>query len=284
MGMDHPGDIKKLTEALQPDISIITNISPVHLKYMGSMDKIYRGKTDVFRYSDNSFLKLIKGDDDYSKRAKKEFANVKTYGKNENNDYSFELIDSKKNIKFEFFGENYELNLWGEFNIYNSLPAIIVAKELGIDYTQIKKGLKKVNISSNRINIIEKKGKIIINDTYNSSPSALKAVVDEMKKKYENKKKMLVLGDMLELGRYSEKYHRETVEYIEKNLHNKKCLFLGEEFNKLRNEYESQNFYFSREKLFNDLKKLLDEYDVFLFKASRGLKLEIVVNKVLGSI
>ena len=274
MGMDRLGDIKVLTELVIPDIGIITNIEPVHLEFMKSVENIYRGKTDLFRYMKEGGLKLVNGDNIHLKNAPKEFPNVYTYGFDDENDYSAKIL-KRIDIKtsFIFDEKEYSINLWGTFNVYNVLPAIIIASKIGMVYGQIKKGLENIVLSEKRMKLFSKEGKLVIDDTYNSSPNAVMKVLENFDFFYKEKKKLVAMGDMLELGDDTEFYHARVLDMLEK-MENCYVFLFGNNFYLFKDRYKNFKFFIDESEMKDEIKNVFDECEVFLFKGSRGMRME----------
>src|SRR6056297_317924 len=284
MGMDHPDDIKKLTKAVIPDYTILTNITPVHLLYMEDMQTIYLGKTDIFRYSKKNSFDLMNGDNKFKKRAKKEFDNLKFYGLNEGHDYRIDILSENNKIEFKYDGEKYSAEIWGRFNLYNILPALIIGKKLGLTKAEIQKGLDNIILSSKRMEVVEKNDRVLINDSYNASPEAVKNIIDEVKIKYKGLKKIFFLGDMLELGKFSMKYHEEIIEYLNSSVKNKDVYFVGKEFLNFEDKYEDYKFFKNKNELINKIENISLDGDIYIFKGSRSMQIEKIYENILRRI
>ena len=282
MGMDRFGDIGLLAEAVKPDIGVITNIAPVHMEFMKTIDTVYRGKTQLFEKMDAKSLKLIYGDDPVLARARDEFRHVFSYGEAEENDYRISHIETGKDrLAFRVNGESYTIPAWSAHFAQNAAAAVSVALNMGALPEEIKEGLSRSMLSRGRLSVTETSQGILIDDTYNSSPAALKAVVTETGKRYENLHKLFCLGDMLELGEESAHYHKEALSLCSK-LPCTHALLLGPEFYRWKNEFSQFEYFMDRKDYSDRLKAVKKEYNVILVKGSRGLKMEEFLEELKG--
>ena len=157
---------------------------------------------------------FVCGDDEYLEKL-----DVNKVGFNENNDYKIESYEfSNKGSKFVLDGKEYEMSLLGKHNISNTAIAIELAKKIGLTDEEIQKGLKEIKISNMRFQEIKIGEDIYINDAYNASPMSMKAAIDTLNEIYNDKYKIAILGDMLELGKNEINYHIDVLNYLlEKN-------------------------------------------------------------------
>lgn len=215
---------------------------------------------------------------------------------NENNKNNTDIDNMNKNTNEN--GEierNFNTNLLGEHNILNLTMGIAVAKQFDIDDKTIEKTVKNINLTNMRFQIIEKENKVYINDAYNASPASMRKSLETFSKIYNDRIKIVVLGDMLELGEKELELHSELSETIEQCKLDKIYLF-GERmkslYSKLKGNFEKENekgnkkenfekkevFHFSDKNLIKEeLKKVTDKKAV-LIKGSRGMKLEEIID------
>ena len=285
MGMDREGDIDILAECVMPDIGVITNIGAVHLEFLGSVENVLHGKLGLFRKMAEGALKLVNGDDRLLVTAKGRFSNVVTFGAGKENDDVFtpEESDHTGGIAFSHKGERYGAAIWGGYNLYNAAPAVIIGSRMGLSPDEIDAGLSTIPLSTGRSELIDTGGRIIINDTYNSSPGALICVLRELSNKYRGKKILLCLGDMLELGAESGKHHRAAAE-LAGGMAGAKALFLGEGFSAARAACSTHEYYTDRKVFAGRVMELSADYDVILFKGSRGMHMEEFMGMIRESL
>ena len=277
MGMSSLGEIRRLGEISSPDYAIITNIGDSHIEFLKTRDNVFKAKTELLEFVDkeNTF---VCGDDEYLGKL-----DVNKVGFNENNTYKIESYEfSNKGSKFILDGKEYEMSLLGKHNISNTAIAIELAKKIGLTDEEIQKGLKEIKISNMRFQEIKIGNDIYINDAYNASPMSMKAAIDTLNEIYNDKYKIAILGDMLELGENEVDYHMDVLNYLlDKKI---KLIYLyGERMKKaydifMKNKSDEYRFWYypTKEGIVESLKNIkMDK--VILLKASRGIKLEEII-------
>ena len=277
MGMSSLGEIRRLGEISSPNYAIITNIGDSHIEFLKTRDNVFKAKTELLEFveKENTF---VCGDDEYLGKL-----DVNKVGFNENNTYKIESYEfSNKGSKFILDGKEYEMSLLGKHNISNTAIAIELAKKIGLTDEEIQKGLKEIKISNMRFQEIKIGNDIYINDAYNASPMSMKAAIDTLNEIYNDKYKIAILGDMLELGENEVDYHMDVLNYLlDKKI---KLIYLyGERMKKaydifMKNKSEEYRFWYypTKEGIVESLKNIkMDK--VILLKASRGIKLEEII-------
>lgn len=279
MGMSSLGEIRRLGEISNPDYAIITNIGDSHIEFLKTRDNVFTAKTELLEFVDKEDT-FVCGDDVYLAKL-----DVNKIGFNEENNYRIESYEfSDKGSKFTLDGKEYQMSLLGKHNISNTAIAIELAKKIGLSEEEIKEGLKNIKISNMRFQEIRVGEDIYINDAYNASPTSMKASIDTLNEIYNDKYKIAILGDMLELGEDEVKYHVDVLNYLlDKNI---KLVYLyGERMKKaydifIKNNSEEYRFwhYSTKEEIVESLKSIKME-KVILLKASRGTALEDIIVK-----
>ena len=209
MGMSSLGEIRKLGEISSPNYGIITNIGDSHIEFLKTRDNVFKAKTELLEFviKENTF---VCGDDEYLAKL-----DVNKIGFNDNNTYKIESYEfSDKGSKFVLNGKEYEMSLLGKHNISNAAIAIELAKKIGLTDDEIQSGLKEIKISNMRFQEIKIGEDIYINDAYNASPTSMKAAIDTLNEIYNDKYKIAILGDMLELGENELDYHIDVLNYL----------------------------------------------------------------------
>ena len=293
MGMNHFGEISYLTKIAKPDIAVITNIGTSHIGNLGSRENILKAKLEILEGMDKKKI-VINNDNDLLNKWYLENKNnieIHTFGIKNESEFNAKNIKLKENSS-EFICENknekinIEVPVGGEHFILNALCGLTVGKLLNLNNQEIKNGIKDFKLTAKRMEINHLKNNItIINDSYNASYESMKASISNLKN-MNGERKIAVLGDMFELGDFSEKLHKEVGTEIYKNKIDKLYLignyskFIGEEAEK--EGYKKENiFYFeNKDELFNNLKNNLKSGDVILIKASNGMKLFEIAEKL----
>ncbi len=218
MGMNMPGEIRRLTEIADPDIGLITNIGPAHLQGVKDIHGVARAKTELVEKISSNATVFINGDNELLvKSASKYKKQIIRFGKNAKNDIKLERIVSY-GIKGSIFRLSWEgrslelrINVPGISSIMNALAASAICLYLGEPEENIRKGLLMYQGVKGRFEIIVlENDNILINDTYNSNPLSLKASMESIKDIKGKRGLIIGLGDMLELGDYSVHAHREA--------------------------------------------------------------------------
>jgi UDP-N-acetylmuramoyl-tripeptide--D-alanyl-D-alanine ligase len=293
MGVEYSGEMDFYLSLIRPKTAIITRIYFAHSEFLGSVDEIIEEKGKLIEQLPDDGVAILNFDDPNSKKlAAKTKAEIIYYG-----------TDSKNctvwagNVKIENFRTTFELNygvervkveyqLLGEHQIYPALAAAALGLSQGIPLVRIKKGLEKVEPSDHRLQAIAGfNGSIILDDSYNSSPAAALAAIDTLLE-VPARRRILVLGEMKELGAFSEKLHRE----LGRKIYREKIdyVFLGTGDTKfIVDELESLGFLTDRleadlqnSQIVSRLLKVLGKGDVCLIKGSRGVRLDEVVKRI----
>ena len=288
MGMNHFGEISTLTNIAKPNIAIITNIGTAHIGNLGSRENILKAKLEILEGLDKNGVLVINNDNDLLHEHKDEIKNkVITIGINNQSDYM------ASNIKEDMFSSSFLVNnkeevllpQGGRASIYNYLVGYAICDYLGVK-DKIK-GLNNLELSKNRLEVKETSmGYTIIDDSYNASYDSVKNSLDLIGK--SPKRKIVVLGDILELDNYGESIHRSIAPIVIANKIDKLFLvgdmakYIGLEAIKLG--YNPKNiYYFSKESdSYQALEKELKKDDIVLFKASHGMKLDNIVNHLMN--
>jgi UDP-N-acetylmuramoyl-tripeptide--D-alanyl-D-alanine ligase len=279
MGMRGLGEIEIISKPLQPDFAIITNSGSAHVGRLGSLDNIAIAKCEITSglKKEGTFIAL--NQDIIKKHVK--FDGEQIY-------YSIKdvkiLDKSPSYSKFEYKGEIYELNVEGDYNIENSLSAIELGLKLKMTPEEIRKGLFSYHPIEKRWEVEEIGNLKFINDSYNANPESMKASVKTFLELYEEK--IVILGDMGELGENSEKYHTEVGEYLAKVCKSKNVKFLtvGNLAKKIgeplaNKGFTVKNFTSNEDVSCYILENLNKSYTIFL-KASRSMKFEEIIDLI----
>jgi len=224
---DRPGDIQEITSWLKPDIVVITTLPevPVHVENFASQNDIILEKKALANALKKDGTLILDGDDKITKKLKKEFSdyNVILFGVEPHNDiyashtsflYNQAGHPIGVNLHVEEEGSCIPIRILGRIGnqqIYPVLSAFAVAKALGMGPIAISKALEKESGPNGRMKILDGyNGSTIIDDSYNSSPTALRAAISALKKIKAKGKKIAVLGDMLQLGKFSTDAHKKA--------------------------------------------------------------------------
>lgn len=287
MGMSGFNEIEYLAKIVNPHIGVISNIGLSHIENLGSQEGILKAKMEITTNFNSSDILIVNGDDALLSKLKNKNHNfiLKTFGFNKDNDIyceSYDMDETETKFICNINGVKDEILIpaVGEHNIYNAMSAILVGISLGIKIEQIKEGLKNFKATKMRLDILKNDKMTIINDAYNASPDSMNAALKILKLYKE--RKVAILGDMFEMGEVSEYGHKIVGKEAANSVDilitiGKDSKFISDEARE--NGLEQKNIYHfeNKEKALEKIDNIIKEKDVVLVKASRGMKLEEVV-------
>ncbi|SCI72060.1 UDP-N-acetylmuramoyl-tripeptide--D-alanyl-D-alanine ligase [uncultured Clostridium sp.] len=287
MGMSNFNEIEYLANIVNPKIGVISNIGLSHIENLGSQDGILKAKLEITSNFDKSNTLIVNGDDKYLKKICKDDLeyDLKTFGFDKNNDiYCTDYSISEDSLNFNCVIDGKEEEIFiptvGKHNIYNAMASILVGLSLGMNLEDIKTGLRNFKASKMRLDIIKKDNITIINDAYNASPDSMKAALDILGR-YKNRR-VAILGDIFEMGEHSEYGHRLVGEYTINNTDilitiGKDSKYISDESIKLGLNEDNVYHFCNKETAIEQLSDIINDGDVVLVKASRGMQLENIV-------
>lgn len=294
MGMNVPGEIRKLTEIAEPDIGLITNIQEVHLEGMGSLERLKEEKGELFRRMRRDGTILVNQDDLRVRDLADHYPGQKiTYGI----EHPAEVMAKEIRIKgaegtsFTLILERevmeIHLRLLGRHFVPSALSAIAVACLFGVEVKQAKEALEHFQPFPMRMEVISLKGgKTLINDAYNANPYSMKLALETLVEAKGEGKAIAVLGDMLELGNFKREAHEQLGEKVGK-LPIDFLLALGEEApvvveSAIRHGFpaERARIMESHSEAISFLRQMIQNGDWILVKGSRKMAMEKIVESL----
>jgi UDP-N-acetylmuramoyl-tripeptide--D-alanyl-D-alanine ligase len=287
MGMNHAGEIRALGALAHHDLAVVTTVAPVHLEFFGSLAEIARAKYEIIETLHSGGVAVLNADDDYVCQFGRDFkGKVVRFGIKRAADVSAHNIklNGAEGSTFELLvgsvGEPVTFPLVGEHNIYNALAAAAAAMERGISPSQAAAALSSIAPPDKRGQVMQLNGATIINDCYNSNPRALEAMIDTLAS-MKAERRILVVGEMLELGPTAEALHRECGKHAAEK---KIDMVIGVR-GMARAVAEAAcgsgtqaQFVETPEQAGEWLARNLRQGDAVLLKASRGVKLERAID------
>lgn len=282
MGMNHFGEIDYLTKLTRPAVAAITNAAAAHLEGVGSVEGVAKAKAEIFHGLSSTGIAVLNRDDQfypYWQEQTKDHPQI-SFGFNDDADVRAELHEAKQrqHITLQTPKGNIEiyLPLLGKHNVANALTAAAVALAVGVELKAIKTGLENIEPAKGRLQLHQlANGVKIIDDTYNANPFSLQAAVETLKA-FEGKK-ILVLGDMRELGENAKSLHQNAGQSIRQAGIDYLFTF-GELSSNASQEFGEGAYHFSeQEKLVNALKPFLHNTTTILVKGSRSMRMENIV-------
>lgn len=292
MGMDRFGEISALSKIVKPDIGVITNIGVSHIENLGSREGIFKAKMEITEGFGKENTLIVWRDDEFlnDSSISGDFKTVIS-GTDERSSFIVSDITDRgiDGVDFAIRHENEKysahLSVPGTHNAWNASLAVACGYELGISIPDAIHALEDLNMTEKRLTVKTNGIIRVIDDTYNASPDSMRAGLSVLMNT-EGKRKVAVLGDMFELGEKSAEYHRQVGEFAGKcgcdllvtigemaeNIHIGASPYMNE---------ENMLHFSSKEKFFGYSGDLIEEGDVVIVKASRGMALEDVVNELL---
>jgi UDP-N-acetylmuramoyl-tripeptide--D-alanyl-D-alanine ligase len=279
MGANHLGEIRTLCNVARPDYGIITNIGAAHIEGFGSFEGILKAKTELYEH-----LRKVNGiaiyDDNNPHLTKKIYKLVSKgipYSHPTGVELSVEALPSEMNlavrIRYQHRVVDIQTALFGDYNLDNIRAAVATGLFLGVGMEDIAEAVSKYQPGNNRSQVKTTDNNTLICDSYNANPTSMRAAIKSFAE-LKAVRKVLILGDMLELGEKSDEEHRKLIEEL-KLMKYEKIFLVGSEFKKA-----SGDSVFS---LFNDVGELREHLksepvsgSLILIKGSRGMTLEKV--------
>jgi UDP-N-acetylmuramoyl-tripeptide--D-alanyl-D-alanine ligase len=291
LGMNHAGEIDLLASLVQPHISVITYIGDAHMEYFGSREKIALAKAELLPHTSPDGLVLLNGDNPYLRQVAHLYpGTIQYYSVEGPADIWAEQIRSDEHgchfdVRFSS-GESFSvfLPLFGKHNVLNALPAIAIARRFGMEPEEIRTALATVSLSAMRFQVLHTAcGAVVVNDAYNASPSSMEAAISTFAEIFPERKKVLVLSDMFELGTESASMHAQVgtfaSSYADRFSH---LIAIGEQARHIAEAYCGDKTYFpTKEAALATLQTLMTPHHALLFKGSRGMKLETLIQELL---
>lgn len=289
LGTDKFGDISLTSNIALPDIAIITNIGDSHLHNLKSKEGILKAKMEIVEGLSDDGIFIYNGDDE---TMKKEIAYYKvdqkiiSFGLEDTNDFVVKEVPSTPaKVSFSHDDETYDIPLLGRHNIYNGACCLLIANILGLDANEVKAGLVKVRPANNRSSMIELDGFDVLDDSYKSNPQSLRSGLATCKLLDGYNNKIVVLGDMLELGDKEDELHYEVgLDIDPKDIHY--CLFFGNLSyhmykGALNNFPKDRAFHFTdKDDLIDKLKSLITKSTIVFVKGSHGMHMEEIIESI----
>jgi UDP-N-acetylmuramoyl-tripeptide--D-alanyl-D-alanine ligase len=283
MGMSHAGEIRALAKIAQPEIGVVTNVAPVHLEFFDSLAGIARAKYELIESLPAGAVAVLNADDEYVSQFGRDFkGKVVMYGTRATADVRAESVQSKgpEGVEFDVVigsvREHARLPLVGEHNVLNALAAVSVGLERGLKPSEAVGALATLAAADKRGQVLQVGNITVINDCYNSNPKALEAMVDALAT-MAGKRRIVVAGEMLELGPAGEEMHRRAGQHAAEK---KIDVLVGVRGLALamvegaRQAGTRAEFVAGPEEAGEWLARETRDGDVVLLKASRGVKLE----------
>ncbi len=275
MGANHQGEIAELCEIAQPDMGCITNYGKAHMEGFGGVQGIIKGKSELYTYLLKHHKTILYNDQDPIQVEKtKGYKQRLSFGQNSDSHFKTATIDSEKaTLSFEFENLIIDTQLYGDYNATNCMIAAAIGAHYAVPLSDIEKAISNYIPNNNRSEIREIGSHQIILDAYNANPSSMTAALKHFAKISTELQKVVILGDMFELGETAIEEHQEIVSLLE-SLAFDRIILVGKLFAATHHSFESHSTTEAFLNLFTTPKKPT----MILIKGSRGMMLEKALN------
>jgi len=267
MGANHQKEIEFLCTIAQPTYGVITNIGSAHLEGFGNLQGVIDTKNELYEFiNHNKGHLFVNAEDELLLNLSNGISQI-TYGKT--GEITGLVTDITPLLSVKYNNEIINSHLIGDFQFSNIMLAISIGKYFNVSTQNIKRSIENYIPTNNRSQLVKTKTNTLILDAYNANPSSMKAMINSFaNQQYKNK--LCILGDMLELGRESEKEHIDIIKLT--NQLELDCIFVGEIFNSL-----TENGFKTRNELVKNIQENNIHKKTILLKGSRGIGLELLI-------
>ena len=276
MGANHQKEIAFLCEIAQPDFGYITNFGKAHLEGFGGVEGVIIGKSEMYVYlSQNDKTVFVNLEDPIQVEKTRQMKRV-TFGiQNTKADTNIKEVTANPFVEIQFSNLKIKSQLIGLYNANNINAAIAIGEHFGVEDHSIKKAIENYIPENNRSQLVSKNTNEIILDAYNANPSSMAVAITNFIQ-LEKSNKIVILGDMFELGTESIREHHEIIQSL-LNQDTIQCYFIGMDFYKNKIEKKHFHFYPAFEDFTEKFKQLDLRNKMMLIKGSRGMALERIL-------
>ena len=274
MGANHIGEIAALCEIADPDFGVITNIGPAHLEGFGSIAGVYQAKTELYDYLRQNGRMFMNENERslncLAERYPERLGFSETF-QWQGGSHQVELLSADPALRFSADEISYDTQLAGSYNYNNVLTALAISNYFEVPIEVAATAISQYMPANNRSQNLSYRGINVILDAYNANPGSVRSALDNVLQS-KAVHKSLILGDMKELGTYSDSLHREMLDYISKSGAFERVVLIGPEYYRHQSAFPHYNFY-------EQLKDYQPDWPSFtghllLVKGSRSISLE----------
>ena len=273
LGTNSPGEIAELCSITNPNYGLITNIGKEHLEGFVTLEAVAKEESEIYHYLlKNKGTAFVNADDDWLSRMSRGLENKILFTKA---DCKIETL--VPTIQFSYKNVSFTSSLMGDYNLDNILTAIAIGEHLQVDLQDIRDGIAEYQPDNNRSQLIQKGTNTILLDAYNANPSSMQVAISNFAKMPQIQK-VLILGDMFEMGPTANQEHDELLQWCTQ-FGFTKIYTLGDHFAAIsvNSDISTPS---SMEKLGEEIKTVDYQNTAFLIKGSRGMKMERVVDYI----
>jgi UDP-N-acetylmuramoyl-tripeptide--D-alanyl-D-alanine ligase len=289
MGMNHAGEIRTLAGIARPDIGVVTNVGYAHVEFFDSIDGVAAAKRELIEGLPRHGVAVLNADDARVARFRDwHQGRTVTFGFSDGADVRAEAVDCRAGgTRFRTLGVDFETGMVGRHAVMNLLAAIAVAQVFGIAPDRLREPVKTFAVGEMRGERVEHNGIVVWNDCYNSNPEAAQSMVDVLRET-PARRRIAVLGEMLELGHASEELHRQVGRYAAQHGVNLLIGVRGEARFMVDGALEAglanadARFFANPAEAGDFARRAARAGDAVLFKGSRGVKVEQALERFLA--
>ncbi len=279
MGANHQKEIEFLCEIALPDFGYITNFGKAHLEGFGGVEGVIKGKSEMYNYLKANNKKVFVNLDDAIQSDKTSAMDCITFGQNSDAaSINIEHVIANPFVELQFHDLTVKSNLIGLYNANNISAAIAIGSYFSVEDVAIKEAIESYIPENNRSQLLTKNSNEILLDAYNANPSSMLVALQNFLQ-LDKSNKVIIIGDMFELGEESLAEHQSIINYLKSN-ESVECYFIGNDF--YSNKVEQPNFKFYKD--FNSFAEYLQttkfSNSTLLIKGSRGMALERVLDYI----
>ena len=292
IGMNNLKEIEYLSKIAKPDFALITNVGVAHIGKLKSYEKIIKAKSEIFTGLKKDGIAILNADDKSTPEIKKAIKQkIVTFGMSEDADVRADNIkilgiENSFRLKIKNQKINIKIKSAGHFMVINALAVATFAHLAGISLEDIKTGIESFKAKNQRMEILKNKAGVnIIDDTYNANPDSMQSAINTLKILKNNDTAFFIAGDMLEMGKFAESYHKEIGKKA--GAINLKGIYATGDFAECVKEgaieagFKKENIFIgSKDDISKNIKPKLTKNAWVLVKGSRGMKMEEVVKKL----
>ena len=277
MGANHPGEIAQLSEITKPNWGYVTNFGKAHLEGFGSLQGVIQSKSELYKYLISQKQNILINGDDLEQVKQTQGNKITRFGHTQEADFHWEILNTdEEGVRIQFQGNSYPSKLYGAYNRSNIAAALSFGALFNVSVEAAQKALYNYVSKNNRSQKIKIHKTEYILDAYNANPTSMLAALEAFDQE-KKLKKVVVLGDMMELGSTSAIEHQNILDHC-LGLSIERIITIGKQFYASSNPNEKIDKYETLSAFMESFELVNWEFDQVLIKGSRALELEKLIS------
>ena len=277
MGANHPGEIAQLSEITKPNWGYVTNFGKAHLEGFGSLQGVIQSKSELYKYLISQKQNILINGDDLEQVKQTQGHKITRFGHTQEADFHWEILNTdEEGVRIQFQGNSYPSKLYGAYNRSNIAAALSFGALFNVSVEAAQKALYNYVSKNNRSQKIKIHQTEYILDAYNANPTSMLAALEAFNQE-KKLKKVVVLGDMMELGSTSAIEHQNILDHC-LGLSIERIITIGKQFYASSNPNEKIDKYETLSAFMESFELVNWEFDQVLIKGSRALELEKLIS------